>query len=60
MVSAIRIVSIPLYLLRWNEYVLPVLSPLCEDVSIDVLDFCWITIRVVAAANRRAVRHPPG
>ena len=60
MIAAVRIASIALYLFRWNEDVLPVLSPLGEDAPIDVLDFSRMTVCVVAAAGPRVIQHLPG
>jgi hypothetical protein len=60
MVSAVRVISIPLDLLRWNGNVLSILSALCVDVSVDVSDFGRIAVRVIAAANGRMIGHVPG
>jgi hypothetical protein len=51
MVSAVWIVPISLYLSRWNENVLSVFSPFGVDVSVDVRDFCRVTVRVIATAG---------
>jgi hypothetical protein len=51
MVSAVWIVPISLYLSRWNKNVLSIFSPFCVDVSVDVLDFCRVTVRVIATAG---------
>jgi hypothetical protein len=59
-ISAIRIVSIPLDFFRRNEDVFSVFSALGVDVAIDVLDFGRITVRIIATANRRMVGHMPG
>jgi hypothetical protein len=59
MVSAVRVISIPLDLLRWNGNVLSILSALCVDVSVDVSDFGRIAVRVIAAANGRMIGHAP-
>jgi hypothetical protein len=59
MISAIRIVFVPLYLFRRNENVLSVFSALCVDVALDVLDFGRIAIRIIAAANGRTIGHVP-
>jgi hypothetical protein len=59
-ISAIRVVSIPLDFFRWNENVFSVFSALGVDVAIDVLDFGGIAVRIIATANRRMVGHMPG
>jgi hypothetical protein len=59
MVSAIRVISIPLYLFRWNGNVLPVFSAFCVDFAVNVLDFSRVTVRVVATAERRMIGHVP-
>ena len=59
MVSAIRVVSIPLDLLRGNGNVLSILSALCVDVAVDVLDLSRIAVRVIAAADGRMIGHAP-
>jgi hypothetical protein len=58
-ISAIRIVSIPLDLFRWNSNVLSVFSAFCVDVAVDVLDFGWVAVRIIATANGRIIRHMP-
>ena len=58
-VSAIGIVSVPLYLLRWNGNVLPVLSALRVKLAIDILDFSRVAVRLIATANGRIVGHVP-
>src|SRR2546421_12869194 len=58
-VSAIRIVSVPLYLFRWNANKSSVLSAFCVDAAVNVLDFRWVTVRIVATANRWIVGHVP-
>ena len=60
MISAIRIVSIPLDFFRRNEDVFSVFSALGVDVATDVFDFGRITVRIIATANRRMVGHMPG
>jgi hypothetical protein len=59
MVSAVRVVSILLDLLRWNGNVLSILSAFCVDVAIDVLDFSRITVGVITAADGRMIGHAP-
>ncbi|MDB5576732.1 MAG: hypothetical protein JWR80_1908 [Bradyrhizobium sp.] len=59
MVSAIRVVSIPFDLLRWNGNVLSILSALRIDVAVDVLDFSRIAVRFIAAAGPRMIGHAP-
>ena len=59
MVSAIRIVSIFLHLLRRDEYVLPVLSSFRVDAAVNVFYFRRVAVRVVAATSRGVVRHAP-
>ena len=59
MVSAIRIVPIPLYLLRWNENVLPVFSAFCVDVAANGLDFSRVAVRLIATAQGRIIGHVP-
>jgi hypothetical protein len=58
-ISAVRIVSIVLYLFRRNEDVLPVFSPLCIDAAINVFYFGRVAVRVVAATSPRMIRHAP-
>ena len=58
-VSAIGIVSVPLYLLRWNGNVLPVLSALRVKLAVDILDFSRVAVRLIATANGRIVGHVP-
>jgi hypothetical protein len=59
-ISAIGIVSIPLYLFRWNGNVLSVFPAFCVDVAVNVLDFSWVAIRIIATADGRMVGHAPG
>jgi hypothetical protein len=59
MVSAVRVVSIPLDLLRWNGNVFSILSAFCVDVAIDVLDFSRIAVGVITAADGRMIGHAP-
>src|SRR5882757_10184479 len=59
MVSAIGIVPVPLYLLRWNGNVLPVLSALRVKFAVDILDFSRVAVRLIATANGRIVGHVP-
>ena len=59
MISAIRIVPVPLYFFRRNENVLSVLSTFCVNVAVDVLDLSRIAVRIIAAANRRTIGHVP-
>jgi len=58
-ISAIRIVPVPLYLFRWNGNVLSVLSASCVDVAIDVLDFSRVAVRIIATAGGRIIGHVP-
>jgi hypothetical protein len=58
-VSAIGIVPIPLYLLRWNANVLAVFSAFCVDVAVNELDFSRIAVRLIATANGRIIGHVP-
>ena len=59
MVSAIGIVPVPLYLLRWNGDVLSVLPAFCVEVAVKVLDFSRVAVRLIATAQRRIVGHVP-
>jgi hypothetical protein len=59
MVSAIRVVSISLDLLRWYGNVLSILSAFCVDVAVDVSDLRRIAVRVIAAADGRMIGHVP-
>ena len=59
MISAIGIVPVPLYLLRWNSNVLPVLSALRVKLAVNVLDFSRVAVRLIAAANGRIIGHVP-
>ena len=58
-VSAIRIVPLPLHLLMWNGNVLPVFAAFRVDVAINGLDFSRVALRVIATANRRIIGHVP-
>ena len=58
-VSAIGIVPVPLYLLKWNWNVLPVLSALRVKFAVDILDFSRVAVRLIATANGRIVGHVP-
>jgi hypothetical protein len=58
-ISAIRIVSVPFYLFRWNENEFSVLSAFCVDRAVNVLDFSRVAVRLVATANGRIVGHVP-
>jgi hypothetical protein len=58
-ISAVRIVSVPLDFFRWNENVFSVFSALGVDVAVDVLDLGRIAIRIIATAGRRMVGHTP-
>ena len=58
-VSAIRIVSVSLDLLRWNEDEFSILPALCVNITINEFDFCWITVCVIAAAGGWAIWHMP-
>ena len=59
MVSAVGIVPIVFYLLRWNKNVLPVFSAFCVDAAVHVFDFGRVAIRLVATAKGRIVGHVP-
>lgn len=59
MISAIWIVSVMLYLFRWNGNVLSVFSAFRVDVAVDVLDFGGVAVRIIATAGRRIIRHVP-
>jgi hypothetical protein len=59
MISAVRVVSIPLDLLRWNRNVFSILSALCVDIAVDVLDLSRIAVCVIAAADGRMIGHAP-
>jgi hypothetical protein len=58
-VSAVGIVSIPFYLLRWNMNVLSVFSAFCIDVAIKVLDLGRIAVRFIATTGGRIIGHVP-
>jgi hypothetical protein len=58
-ISAIWIVSVPLYLLRWNGNVLSVFSAFCIDIAVDVLDLGRVAVRVIATANGGIVGYVP-
>jgi len=58
-ISAIRIVSVSLYLFRWNENEVSVLSPFCVDRAVDVFDFGRVAVRIIATAGRWIVGHVP-
>jgi hypothetical protein len=60
MVSPIGIVPVVLYLSRRNQNVFAIFSALCVDAAIDIFDVGRITVRVVAATQRRIIGHPPG
>jgi hypothetical protein len=59
MVSAIRVISIPLDLLRRYGNVFSILSALCVDVAVDVSDLGRIAVRVITAADGRMIGHAP-
>ena len=59
MIPAVGIVSFRLDLFWWDRNVLSVLSALCVDVAIDVLDFGRIAVRIVATAGVRMIGHMP-
>jgi len=46
-----RDVPVPLYLLKWNWNVLPVLSALRVKFAVDILDFSRVAVRLIATAN---------
>src|SRR5215468_7015074 len=56
-ISAVGAVAVPLYLLRRNENVLPVLSAPCVDFPVYVPDVGRVAVRVVATAKVRFVGH---
>src|SRR6266849_948345 len=58
-ISAIRIVSVPLDLFLWNGNEFSVLSAFCVDVAVDVLDFSRIAVRIIATAHGWIVGHVP-
>ena len=59
MISAIRIISVPFDLFRWNGNVLSIFSALCVDVAVQVLDFGRIAVRIIATAKGWIVGHVP-
>ena len=59
MVSAIRVVSIPLDRLRRYGNVFSILSALCVDIAVDVLDFSRIAVCVITTADGRMIGHAP-
>jgi hypothetical protein len=59
MIPAIGIVPVALYLFGRNGNVLAVLSALCVDAAVNVLDFSRVAVRLVATANGRIVGHVP-
>jgi hypothetical protein len=59
MIPAVGIVSIPFDFFRWDPNVRSVFSALCVDVAIDVLDFGWIAVRIVAIAGVGMIGHMP-
>jgi hypothetical protein len=58
-ISSIRIIPIAFHLFGRNENVLPVFSTLGVDVSVNVLDFSRVAVRVVATASRWIIGHVP-
>src|SRR3954447_9444821 len=58
-VSAIRIVSVPLYLVRWNANKSSVFSAFCVDAAVIVLDLRRVAVRIVATTSRWIVGHVP-
>jgi hypothetical protein len=58
-ISAIGIVSVPLYLFRWNANVFSIFSAFCVDVAVDVLDFGRVAVSIIATADGRIVGHVP-
>jgi hypothetical protein len=59
MIPAVGIVSIPFDFFRRNRNVLSVFPAFCLDVAVDVLDYGWIAVRIVAAAGVRMIGHMP-
>jgi hypothetical protein len=51
-ISSIRIIPIAFHLFARNENVLPVFSTFGVDVSVNLLDFSRVAVRVVATASR--------
>jgi hypothetical protein len=58
-ISAIRIVSVPLHLFGRDGNVLSVFSALRVDVAVDVLDFGRVAVSIIATAGRRIIGHVP-
>jgi hypothetical protein len=58
-ISAIRIVSVPFYLFRWNDNEFSVLSAFCVDRAVNVFDFSRVAVRIIATAGRWIVGHVP-
>jgi hypothetical protein len=59
MISSIRIIPIAFHFFGRDQDVLAVFSTLGVDVSVNVLDFSRVAIRVVATASRWIVGHAP-
>jgi hypothetical protein len=58
-ISAVGIISVPLYLLGWHENVFPVLSAPGVDVAVNILDLSRVAVRIIATANGRVIGHVP-
>ena len=59
MISAIRIVSIPLDFFGRNENVFSVFSAFCVDVAVDIFDLSRVAVRIIATAGGRIIGHVP-
>jgi hypothetical protein len=59
-IAAIRIVSIALDFLRWNDHPCPVFAPASEQTWPFVFDFGGVAVLLVAATLTRVIWHVPG
>ncbi|MGV7218361.1 hypothetical protein [Bradyrhizobium sp. UFLA05-112] len=60
MVAAIRVVPVPLYLLGRDRDVFAVFPAASVKLAVFVPDVGRVAVCVVAAAERRVIRHVPG
>ena len=60
MVAAIGVIPVPLHLLGRNRDVFAVFPAPRVELAVFVPDLGRVAVRVVAAAERRVIRHVPG
>lgn len=59
MISAVRIISVSLHFLRWDQNVSALLPAPCKDLAVDALDISRIAVSAVATTEARIIRHVP-